>query len=124
MKIWKTTKRENEVSAYQGARKYHTERMEFHRKELEKLDGYGHDNFDDGDIVYFEKCFINRGERSKYYKYCAMKSAGQWYTCGPRSPGPYTWEQLIDFVGGQELFVVSPVKMSIQEYREDFQDWE
>lgn len=98
---------------------YHLERMEHHRKELEKIMAYGEDDFIEGTILYFEKCFVERGTRSKRYKYCAMKNRGQWYTCGPRSPGPYSWDALVSFMsdGVKEVYVQNPERMTLSQYR-------
>lgn len=109
-----------------GSKDYHLERMEFHRKELEKIMEFGDDDFDIGTVIYFEKCFVNRGQRSKSYKYVALKSLSNgaaWYTCGPRAPGPYTWDQLVAFMSegvdrSKILFMYPEITgMSLTDYR-------
>ena len=103
---------------------YHLMQMEYHRQALEKLMVFGEDDFDDGTILYFVKTFTPRRNPRKY-KYCAMKSIGQWYTCGPRSPGPYTWDQLVGFMsdGVEQVYItVNPEFMTLDEYRKEMEE--
>lgn len=52
------------------------------------------DIFPVGTILTFEKRFGS----SASYTYTSLKSNdGQWYTSGPRNPGPFSWEQILQF---------------------------
>jgi hypothetical protein len=84
---------------------YHLTRMEYHRKELEKLTFWGDDNMPDGTVIYFEKSFRPNGRK---YRYVALKSSGKWYPSGPKRNGePMEWIALIDFIseGVEEVMV-------------------
>jgi hypothetical protein len=52
------------------------------------------DDFDDGNVVCFEKSFGG----SYFYSYAAIKWDGLWYTTGPRSPKAYTWDRLVEWM--------------------------
>ena len=55
---------------------------------------------DDDIVIFFEKSF--RQEPRKW-TYSAVKAGdGLWYTTGPRSPKGYTWQQLIEWIVGDE----------------------
>lgn len=64
-------------------------------RELERkrafLDDLGGDIYADGDVIRFEKVFVEGG---KAYSYAAIKAAGLWFTTGPKSPKGYTWIEL------------------------------
>lgn len=45
--------------------------------------------------IFFEKTFGT----SRKYTYAAVKAGdGLWYTTGPKSPGGYSWQQLIEWI--------------------------
>jgi hypothetical protein len=69
--------------------------------QLEELDRYGDDPFEDGDVIVFHKLFVHedgiwsgRTRTSKPYFYAATRANGLWYTTGPKSPKAYTWHDL------------------------------
>jgi hypothetical protein len=80
------------------------ERLERQRIREEK---FGRDeDYENGTVIMFDHVF-DRGQ-PKRYTYTAMKCApvGQWYTSGPMSPGPYTWDELCRFIGDEEVWIV------------------
>lgn len=62
--------------------------------ELEKLNNYPEDVYEDGEVIRFDKTF-NDGLT---YSYAAIKAEGLWYTTGPSSPKGYSWEALLDWI--------------------------
>jgi len=72
--------------------------------ELDNILRFGEDDWPNGTILYFEKRFNTHG---RLYSYTALKckvgdynplEGRAWYTSGPKAPGPYTWEQLSEFM--------------------------
>lgn len=52
----------------------------------------------DGTVIRFNMQF---GGSGTVYDYAALRAGdGLWYTTGPRSPKGYTWDALLDWMGG------------------------
>jgi hypothetical protein len=75
------------------------------RREL--LNYFGVDNdYKVGTVIRFDKRFMEEG---KEYSYTAIKCPTGWYTSGPKSPRPYSWAKLVEFLseGVDEVWIVS-----------------
>jgi len=66
-------------------------------EQLEKIELRPEDNFEDGAIITFQKCFGR--PRGTYYTYAAIKAKGQWYLSGNRlAHSANSWDTIMDFV--------------------------
>jgi len=92
-------------------------RIEQLQTELDNILRFGEDDWPNGTILYFEKRFNSGG---RLYSYTALKCEVKnynlegkvWYTSGPKAPGPYTWEQLSEFMsqGVDKVWVVTTLE--------------
>lgn len=63
-----------------------------------------------GTIIRFCHQFTPNG---RDYLYAAIKAVGDsttaasWYTSGPRKAGPFTWNQMMDFIGSRTVTIMS-----------------
>lgn len=75
---------------------------------LAKEEAFGlADEWEEGAVIRFDKAFRPGGRK---YTYTALLCPNnQWYTSGPNSPGPYTWERLVEFLseGVDEVWCVT-----------------
>jgi hypothetical protein len=62
-----------------------------------EIEKFPKDEFPNGTVVKFRKQF-NSGPKTRY-SYAAIKVKGRWYTSGPRSGGPYSWDELCEWMG-------------------------
>jgi hypothetical protein len=74
------------------------------KKELKRLKDRPNEPTENGNIISFHKQFSGGGT---VYSYAAIKAAGLWYTTGPKSPKGYSWDELLDFIGDNEIYLVT-----------------
>jgi hypothetical protein len=93
------------------------------------LERFGRDeDYAVGTVITFEKQFTPNG---KWYYYAAIKTPYDWptsysapevnqsrliawFTSGPKSPGPYTWGKLCEFmVDARELYIVTQMEQLV-----------
>lgn len=104
------TTKDNLVSAMEQAERGHALYMAEMARKLDAVAALGEDDdYELGAIMVFDKTFVD-GRRT--YKYTAMKCEGGWYTSGPRSPGPYSWSGLVEFLstGVPEVWMVDTLR--------------
>jgi len=90
-----TIQQENKMGIETRARILQAD-IERKEAELSRLLSLPEDTFDEGAVLCFEKQFALPDGRK--YSYMFQKAGGAWYSSGPRRPGPYRWEELLDFL--------------------------
>jgi hypothetical protein len=70
-------------------------------EELFLLNAFGEDDFNDGDVIMWDRRF-SPYPSGKLYKYVALKAAGQWYLTSRLQPSPITWDRLVDQIAEAE----------------------
>lgn len=76
------------------------------REKQVMLDSFPQDDFNEGDVIWFELRLRPDGQFggvTRPYTYSAIKTNGTWYTTGPRSPKNYTWSELVSWWARNEL---------------------
>lgn len=89
-------------------RTFYEKQIERYSEQLAQLDRFGEDDFEDGDVLRFDKKFHQRGQ---VYSYAAIKANGLWYTTGPNSPKAYTWDELVQFLPDEVWYVTEYEKL-------------
>src|SRR5215207_7663808 len=96
-----------QLEADETARKLELARIKLEAEQVRqgRIDAVGEDDYEDTCVIRFDKRFTDSG---RVYSYTAIKCGDQWYTSGPKAPGPYSWEQLARFLsqGVEQLWVV------------------
>ncbi len=79
-------------------------------EDIERLDEIGSDTWPEGTVFRFEKIFVPYGRVYTYATIKAGTGSDCWYTTGPKNPGPFTWDELIRFIGSENI---SKVRVAI-----------
>lgn len=75
--------------------------IELLTEKLVKLESQPQDDFDDHAVLFFTKRFSGD---STVYTYVAVKIGRMWYITGTENRVQHTWESLLVFVDGGELW--------------------
>lgn len=84
---------DEEESVMSGRKEFLEKRAERILSELEKLEAYGEDDYDDEAVLLFKYRFRNS---DTVYSYVAFKIKGHWYLSG-KSGSRLSWDELVKF---------------------------
>jgi hypothetical protein len=65
--------------------------------ELQELDKYGDDIYEDGTVIRFKYAFTEATSVSCLYTFAALKVKGSWYLTGSKFADRFTWDDLVSF---------------------------